>query len=461
MDTVNTMSITTINPATGDIIQSYSAMSDAEVAEIIDLSYAAYLKEREFDLNKRAHNMRKMADILRKRKKEYAILMANEMGKPITQGVGEIEKCALVCEHYADHAAEYLKKRIIKTEMQKSYVTYRPLGILFAIMPWNFPFWQVFRFAAPNIMAGNAVLLKHAPISTGTALEIEKLFSEAGFLDNIFRTLIISEAAAEKVIAHPKVSAVTLTGSPRAGKMVGAEAAKMLKKTVLELGGSDPYLIFEDADLEQAAEACVASRMNNSGQVCIAAKRIITIGSIQEKFLALIQEKFKKYKMGNPLDENINFGPLARKDIRDTVHEQVQKSIQKGAVLITGGVMPSGKGYFYPPTILINVKKGMPAYDEEIFGPVISLIHANNEEEAINIANDTVYGLGAAIFTSDIARGEKIAVEKIQAGTCVINTFVASDPRLPFGGIKGSGYGRELSAEGMHSFMNAKTISVK
>lgn len=455
------MTIQTINPATGEIIHIYTEMSDQEVTKIIAATHASFLQWRDIDLNQRSLHMHQLANLLRKRQKEYATLMAQEMGKPLYQGELEIAKCATTCDYYANHAANYLKPQLIQTEMSKSYVTYQPLGIVFAIMPWNFPFWQIFRFAAPNIMAGNAALLKHAPISTGTALAIEKLFLDAGFLENLFRTLIISDDQASQVIANPKVAAVTLTGSPRTGKIIGAAAAKELKKSVLELGGSDPYLILEDADLEQAAEVCVASRMNNAGQVCIAAKRIIAVEPIQKKLLQLIQQKLKKYQMGNPLDANTTIGPLARKDIRDKVHEQVQKSVEKGAELLTGGSIPSQKGFYYPPTLLNNVKKGMTAYEEEIFGPVIAIINAKDEEEAIQIANDNCYGLGAAVFTQDIKRGEKIAVEKIQAGTCAINTSVSSDPRLPFGGIKGSGYGRELSAEGIHAFLNIKTINIK
>lgn len=455
------MTIETVNPATGKMITAYTEMSEREVSKIIELTYNAYLKWREFDFSKRSICMKKLSDLLHQRKSKYAKLMAEEMGKPLSQGEAEIDKCATVCKHYEENAADYLKPRIIKTEMRKSYVAYQPIGIIFAIMPWNFPFWQVFRFAVPNIMAGNGALLKHAPISTGTALVIEELFLEAGFIQNLFRTLIISDDDASKVIANASVAAVTLTGSQRAGKIVGAEAAKALKKSVLELGGCDPYIILEDADLEKAAEACVASRMNNSGQVCIAAKRLIVVESVQKNLLNLLQEKIQKYKMGNPLEKDINFGPLARKDIRDKVHEQVQKSIQKGAELIIGGIIPSQDGFYYPPTILNKVKKNMPAYDEEIFGPVIAIITVKDEEEAIAVANDSDYGLGAAIFTKDIKRGEQIALEKIQVGTCAINTFVASDPRLPFGGIKGSGYGRELSAEGIRTFVNVKTINIK
>ncbi len=455
------MSIETVNPATGKRIQIYTEMTDAEVEAIIDETHAAFLNWRELDFMQRGIPMQKLANLLRDRKNEYASLMANEMGKPLQQGFAEIEKCALTCEHYAKNAADYLQSRTIQTEMSKSYVTYQPLGVIFAIMPWNFPFWQVIRFAAPTIMAGNTAILKHAPISTGTALAIEKLFLDAGFMENIFRALIIADNQAGKVIACEKVKAVTLTGSTRAGQIVGAQAANEIKKSVLELGGCDPYLILEDADIEIAATACVTSRMNNAGQSCIAAKRFITVGSIHDEFIQKVQEKMTQYKIGDPFNQNIQCGPLARRDLRDKVHQQVIQSIEKGAKLLLGGVIPAKNGFYYPPTILTDVVKGMPAYDEEIFGPVIAIIHAQDEESAIRMANDNIYGLGAAIFTKDTKRGEKIAVEQIQAGTCVINTFVASDPRLPFGGIKKSGYGRELSSEGMHAFVNVKTINIK
>ncbi len=455
------MSIQTINPATGNVIQTYTEMTDIEINKTIAAVHNSYKVWRHLSFEKRAIAMRSIAKLLRERKKMYGLLITEEMGKPLAQAEAEVEKCALVCDYYANNAADYLKPREIATNSQKSYVTYQPMGIVFAIMPWNFPFWQVFRFAAPTLMAGNAALLKHAPISTGSALAIEKLFLDAGFPENLFRTLVISTDSASIVINHSHVAAVTLTGSPKAGGTVAAIAAKALKKSVLELGGSDPYLILEDADLMLAADKCVTSRMQNAGQSCIAAKRLIVIESVQEKFLHLIKEKIQTYVLGNPLDQIVTCGPLARKDLRDGVHAQVQKSIQLGATLILGGKIPQREGFYYEPTILTNVTKGMPAYDEEIFGPVITLITAKNEEEAITIANDSTYGLGAGIFTQDIARGEKIAAEKIQAGSCVINTFLASDPKLPFGGIKHSGYGRELSAEGARSFVNVKTIIVQ
>lgn len=455
------MTIQTTNPATGEIIKTYAEMSDEEISGIVSAVHAASQQWRQTDFVTRAVCMQKMATLLRQRKKEFAVLMATEMGKPLSQGEAEIEKCAFVCEHFAEHASVYLQPRIIQTEMQKSYVAYQPLGIILAIMPWNFPFWQVFRFAAPNTMAGNAALLKHAPISTGTALCIEKLFQEAGFPENLFRTLVVSDSRTDNLIAHPQIAAVTLTGSPNAGKMVGAAAANALKKSVLELGGNDPYLILEDANLDQAAEACVVSRMNNAGQVCIAAKRVIIVSSIREKFLSLLQDKLHRYRMGNPLDPHTDIGPLARLDIRDKVHQQVMRTVSAGAELILGGVIPPGNGFYYPPTLLDKVGRDSPAFNEEIFGPVVAVIHASDEAEAISLANDSPYGLGAAVFTQDVERGERIAVEKIEAGSCSVNTFVSSDPRLPFGGIKHSGYGRELSAEGIRSFVNIKTINVK
>lgn len=454
------MTIQTVNPATGETIKSYKEMSSQEVDQIIDDTYNDYLKWRDTSFTERSKLLHQAADLLRKNKTKYAELMAKEMGKPITAGEAEAEKCAWVCEYYADNAEDLLKPRLIKTEMKKSYVTYRPAGVIFAIMPWNFPMWQVFRFCAPNLMAGHGCLLKHAPISTGTALEIEKLLQEAGLPKNIFRTLIIDTDEAAKVIANPKVAAVTLTGSERAGAAVGNEAGKSLKKVVLELGGSDPYVVLEDADLNIAVENCVASRLNNTGQVCIAAKRMIIVDSVYDKFKEMVMKKIKEYHVGDPMKRDTNMGPMAREDLRAEVHKQVQESIQKGAKCETGGELPKGQGFYYPPTVLTDVKPGMAAFDTEIFGPVIALICAKDEAHAIDLANDTKYGLAAAVFTQDLERGEKIAREKIRAGSCAVNTYVKSDPRLPFGGIKQSGYGRELAAEGIQAFMNVKTISI-
>lgn len=454
------MSIQTINPATGRLIKEYTEMHHSEVMQIIDEAYTAFLDWREISFAERARLMNKVVDLLRANKNTYAKIITEEMGKPITAALGEIEKCAWVCEHYAAQAEQYLQPKLIKTEMQKSYVCYQPQGIIFAIMPWNFPFWQIFRFAAPNIMAGNVAILKHAPISTGAALAIENIFKTAGFPSGIFRSLIIDVDEAAQVIAHPKIVGVTLTGSENAGKKVGALAASHLKKIVLELGGSDPYIVLEDADLDLAAEQAVKSRMNNSGQVCIAAKRLIVLKEVAKEFEMKVLQKLETVKMGDPLDPATNFGPLARADLRDQVDRQVQASLTQGATCLLGGKPLAGAGYFYPPTVLKDIIPGMPVYDEEIFGPVISLITAKDETDAIRIANDTRFGLAGAVYTRDIVRGERIARDKIVAGTCNVNTLVASDPRLPFGGTKCSGYGRELAAEGIREFMNIKTISV-
>ncbi len=455
------MPIQTVNPTTEEVIQSYDEMSEKTVADIIDHSHDVYLSWRETPFSERKKCMLNAAKLLKSNRDEYAKIISDEMGKPITAARAEIEKCASVCEYYAENAEAQLAPREIKTEMKKSMVVYRPLGMIFAIMPWNFPFWQVFRFAAPNLMAGNAGLLSHAPISTGTGQAIEQLFKDAGFPEGLFRSIVVNNDVAAFVIKHPKVAAITLTGSERAGAIVGAEAAGSLKKVVLELGGSDPYLILEDADLELAAEECVASRMSNTGQVCISPKRLIAVDAIRDEFEKLVLEKIKRYKMGDPADENTNFGPMARKDLRNEVHQQVQECVKKGATLITGGEIPDKKGFYYPPTALKNVKKGMPAMDDEIFGPVIVFVDAKDEADAIRIANESRFGLASGVFTKDIERGLDIAMNKIHAGSCYVNGYVASDPRLPFGGIKFSGYGRELSSEGIHEFVNTKTVCVK
>lgn len=455
------MTIETTNPATGELIKSYIGMSEQEATKILEESHRAFLTWRGWSFEERADCIRKLADLLEKRKDEYADLIAREMGKPLAQGVSEIEKCAALCHHYADFASDYLASREVKTTMTKSFVTHQPLGVVFGIMPWNFPFWQVFRFAVPALMAGNGALLKHAPISTGSALIIERLFAEAGCLPNIFRSVLIANDVAAKIIEHPHTAAVTFTGSVAAGRVIAAIAGKSLKKTVMELGGCDAYIILHDADLEKAAEACVTSRMINAGQSCIAAKRLIVEAKVQQKFVALLEEKLKKYVVGSPLDAKTTCGPLARLDIRDQVHKQVENSIIKGANLVMGGYVRDEPGFYYPPTLLTDVTKGMPAFDEEIFGPVLAVITAKNEEEAIALANDTSYGLGAGVFTEDLEHGEKIAANMLQAGTCVVNTYVASDAAMPFGGIKNSGYGRELSAEGILAFVNVKAVNIK
>jgi len=453
--------IKTINPATEEIIKQYTIYSDDQIKAQIEAGHIAYHTWKTTKLDYRKKLMLQLAELLRKNLKRYALLITEEMGKPISSSEAEIEKCAWVCDHYAEHAAQYLQPHYIDTEMSLAKVCYQPQGIVFAIMPWNFPFWQVFRFAAPALMAGNGGILKHAPISTGTGNAIEELILQAGFPEHLFQHFILDNEGAAKVIAHPNIVAVTLTGSERAGTAVAANAGKYLKKTVLELGGSDPYLVLHDADITQAAEAIVNSRMNNCGQSCIAAKRILVDKLIAEELTKKIDDLLSQYVMDDPQKAETKIGPMAREDLRDILHKQVEKSINKGAKLVRGGTIPQRKGFYYPPTLLTDVKPGMPAFDEELFGPVVSITTVDNEAEGIQMANKSKYGLGAAVFTRDRERGEHIATEEIAAGTCFVNDFVASDPRLPFGGIKLSGYGRELSKEGILEFVNTKTVVVK
>lgn len=454
------MKIQTVNPATEQIIQNYDCLNEQHVNERLNKAHETYLAWKITSFNQRKTLMLQLAELLKSKIDELAHLMAIEMGKPITAGKAEINKCVWLCEHYAEHAEEYLAPKLIQTEMKKAKVCHVSLGIVFAIMPWNFPFWQVFRFAVPTIMAGNAAVLKHAPVSSGTGNKIEELFLEAGFPEHLFQHLIVDNDGAAKIIENPHVIAVTLTGSGRAGSAVASHAGKFLKKSVLELGGSDPYLVLEDADLDLAAQCIVNSRLNNSGQVCIAAKRIIVLKSIEEELVNKIIEHIDAFKMGDPLDPKTRLGPLARSDLRENLHIQVEKSLKQGAKLLLGGIIPEGKGFYYPPTLITQVKPGMPAFDEELFGPVIAIITVDNEEEGIKYANQSRYGLGAAVFTRDLEKGEHIATHEIEAGACFVNALVASDPRLPFGGIKESGYGRELSREGILEFVNTKTVAV-
>jgi len=403
----------------------------------------------------------KLRDLLQQRHEEFSQIITTEMGKPITAARGEVTKCLSLFDYYLENAEKHLSPREIKTDYQKSYVCYQPVGIIFAIMPWNFPLWQALRFLVPTLMTGNAGILSHAPISTGCALMIEKLVQDAGYPENLFRSVIVTNEVAAEIIANPFIQGVTLTGSERAGRAVASAAGKALKKVVLELGGSDPYLILADANLDLAADTCVQSRLSNSGQVCISAKRLITVPEIREQFQQLVIEKAQTYKMADPKNENCNFGPMAREDLRAELHKQVQACIAQGAELICGGEIPEGPGFYYPVTILKNVKPGMPAYDQELFGPVIAFIDVENEEQAISVANNVRFGLGAVVFTQDVARGEVIARDKLYAGTSCVNTMVASNPALPFGGIKASGFGREMSMEGIHEFVNVKTICIK
>jgi succinate-semialdehyde dehydrogenase / glutarate-semialdehyde dehydrogenase len=453
--------IKSINPVNEELLKEYKEMSSDQVNRIIEMVHNEFTTWHKTDFKSRAEKMKKAASVLRNKKEELGNLMTLEMGKPIAQSRAEVEKCGWVCDYFADNAEKFLQDQIIETDASKSFVTFQALGVVLAVMPWNFPFWQVFRFAAPNLMAGNAGVLKHSSNVTGCALAIENIFKEAGFPENLFRTLVVSSKNVEVIIENRFIKAVTLTGSTAAGISVAKVAGEQLKKTVLELGGSDPYLVLEDADLEAAADTCVNARLINGGQSCIAAKRFIVVGAVYNKFENLFLEKMKAKKMGDPFDESNNLGPQARNDLRDELHQQVKKSVEKGAKLLLGGEVPPGQGAFYPPTVLANVKRGMPAYDEELFGPVAALIKVNDEAEGIRVANDSTFGLGAAVFTKDISRGERIAKKELAAGSCFVNEFVKSDPRLPFGGINESGYGRELSVFGIREFVNIKTVYIK
>jgi succinate-semialdehyde dehydrogenase/glutarate-semialdehyde dehydrogenase len=450
-----------INPTNGKIVNTYQEHTAKEINEIINLSYNTFKGWVKSSYKERSALMKNAAGKLRSNSEKYAHLMAVEMGKPINDGKAEIEKCAWTCEYFAEHAESFLSRQPIITEASESFVSFQPLGTILAVMPWNFPFWQVFRFAAPGLMAGNLGLLKHASNVPGSALAIEEVFSEAGFPEGCFKTLLIGNQKVASVIENPIVKAVTLTGSTPAGKAVASKAGEMLKKTVLELGGSDAYIILKDANISEAAATCAASRLINAGQSCISAKRFIAVKDIVEEFQSLIVKHMHAAVMGNPLSDTTTIGPQARKDLRDELHKQVENSVILGAKVLLGGEIPAGEGAFYPPTVLSEVTKGMPAYDEELFGPVAAIITAKDEADAVEKANDSVFGLGASVFTSNISKGRMIAEMQLEAGSCFVNSFVKSDPRLPFGGIKESGYGRELSSYGIQEFVNIKTVYVK
>jgi succinate-semialdehyde dehydrogenase/glutarate-semialdehyde dehydrogenase len=454
------MAIESINPATGEVVARYEEMAPAAVANIIAKAHEAFLGWRRSSFATRAQAMRKSAEILRSDAGHYGKLMAQEMGKPLRDGIAEAQKCATGCDFYAEHAARFLAPEPVATEARKCFVTFQPLGVVLAVMPWNFPFWQVFRFAAPGLMAGNAAVLKHASNVPGCALAIEEVFRRAGFPENLFRTLMIGSRQVDAVIEHPLIRAATLTGSGPAGRAVASKAGAMLKKTVLELGGSDPYLVLEDADIEQAAALSAKGRLVNAGQSCIAAKRFIVLEKVRAAFEERFVERMRAARMGDPLQEGTEVGPLARHDLRDALHEQVEASVAKGARCLLGGRIPKDRGAYYPPTVLTDVRKGMPAYDEEMFGPVAAVIAVKSEEEAIAVANDSPFGLGGGIFSRDLARAERIAAEEIESGAVFVNETVRSDPRWPFGGVKESGYGRELSAYGIKEFVNIKSVYI-
>ncbi len=447
-----------INPTTGELLRDYPDTPPDEVPAIIEAAATAQRQWRRVPFAERAAPLQRAAALLRQRRDELAQLAALEMGKPIREGRAEVDKCAWACEFYAAQAAGMLAREAVATDARSSFVTFNPLGVVLAVMPWNFPFWQVFRFAAPALMAGNAGLLKHASNVPGCALAIEQVLCDAGLPTALFRSLLVPATAIPAIIAHPGIAAVTLTGSDPAGRAVAACAGAHLKKTVLELGGSDPYVILADADIEHAARVCAAARLINSGQSCIAAKRFVVEKTVLERFSVLLTGHMRAARVGDPLDEATDVGPLARLDLRDELHAQVQGSVAKGARCLLGGEIPAGAGAFYPPTVLTDVAPGMPAWEEELFGPVAAIIAAEDEIDAVRIANDTRFGLGAAVFTGDVARGERLAADELDAGSCFVNAAVRSDPRLPFGGIKLSGYGRELSHYGIKEFVNIKTV---
>ena len=454
------MSLLSINPATNELINEYPVHSDLEINHIITSAAKAQISWQGLKLNERLDYFKKLSKLFKKDSLRIAKLITLEMGKPISQSIAEIEKCASLCDYYYQNSAKILREINYDIIDQKSFISYQPIGIVLGIMPWNFPFWQVFRFLVPTLIVGNGAILKHASNVQGCADEIENYFNLAGFPQNIFCNIRIPGKEVSKIIKNPSIAAVSLTGSEEAGISVAKTAGSVLKKTVLELGGNDPYIIFSDANLEISTEACINGRILNAGQSCISAKRIIVMFDIYNDFLNLIKNKLSKKIVGNPMDK-VDMGPMVSIEARDEVHDQVLRSQNKGAKIILGGFIPNSIGAYYPITLLSDVKPEMPAFDEEIFGPVFSLIKAKNEEDAINLANLSNFGLGASIFTNDIEKGEQIAKTKIFSGSCFVNDFVKSDPRLPFGGIKKSGYGRELASQGMLEFVNIKTIVVK
>lgn len=449
-----------INPTALEPIDAPALFGAAQIQSTLNQATRAFEAWRKTSMDERSTLMKRAGAVLRKERDRLSKLMAVEMGKPIAAGEQEIEKCAWTCDFFAENAAAFLKPEAVVTDAAHSYVRFDPLGAVFAIMPWNFPFWQVFRFAAPTLMAGNVGLLKHAPNVPGCALSIERIFKEAGFPDGAFSNLFLSNEQAAEVIAHPVVRAVTLTGSSRAGRAVAAEAGGALKKVVLELGGSDPFIVLDDADVQSVARAAAGARTLNAGQSCIAAKRFIVDRAIAEDFEYHLCEAMRSIKTGDPLDRQTTMGPIARLDLLENLEDQVQRSIQAGARLVCGGKRVERTGYFYEPTVLADVEPGMAAFDEETFGPIAAVVQCSGAEDAVRLANLSQYGLGASIWTGDIQRAEKLAAQ-VESGCVFINGIVKSDARLPFGGIKESGHGRELAAFGIREFVNIKTVWVK
>jgi succinate-semialdehyde dehydrogenase/glutarate-semialdehyde dehydrogenase len=446
-----------INPATEEVIAEYHEHDADAIEERLARAESSFREWSRTGFAERSARMHRAASILRERAGRYGELMTAEMGKTIASAEAEVEKCAWVCEYYADNAERFLADEPVETDASRSWISYQPLGPVLAIMPWNFPFWQVFRFAAPALMAGNVGLLKHASNVPGSALAIEAVFRDAGFPDGAFQTLLVGSGAIDEIIADERVRAVTLTGSEAAGRSVGAAAGREIKKVVLELGGSDPFIVMPSADIERAAATAVTARTINNGQSCIAAKRFIVHHQVAEEFERRFVSALESMSVGDPRDRAIAIGPLARPEFVDELHDQVERSVAAGARVATGGAKVDGRGYFYRPTLLADVKPGMPAFDEETFGPVAALVIAEDIDEAIALANWSRFGLGASAWTNDPGERERFARE-IEAGSVFINGMVKSDPRLPFGGIKASGVGRELAAFGIREFVNVKSV---
>jgi succinate-semialdehyde dehydrogenase/glutarate-semialdehyde dehydrogenase len=460
-DTFTPPVFATTNPATLDTGKSYRADSAQAAARKVADAASAQKQWRSTGFEERAARMTAAAAVLRARRDELASLMTEEMGKPVSDGRAEVDKCASACEHFAIHAARYLAREDVDIEGARAFVTFNPIGVVLAVMPWNFPFWQVIRFAAPALMAGNGGILKHASNVPGCALAIESVFRDAGFPAGLFATVLVKSDAVKALIEDDGIAAVTLTGSVAAGRSVAAIAGGALKKCVLELGGSDAYLVLEDADIAAAARVCAAARMVNGGQSCIAGKRFIVVRQVRAAFEEALVAAMRSYEMGDPRDAATRLGPLQSVAARDEVHAQVEASVRAGAHLLLGGVVPPKRGAWYPPTVLSGVVSGQPAHDEEVFGPVAAIIEASDESDAIAIANASEFGLGSGVLTRDLERGERIAGAELDAGLAFVNDNVRSDPRMPFGGVKHSGFGRECAGFGIREFVNIKSVLVK
>ncbi|MFA0960634.1 NAD-dependent succinate-semialdehyde dehydrogenase [Roseivirga sp. BDSF3-8] len=451
------MPIQSKSPYSGKIHNTYNEHTDHEVDEAIGRAHSAYLAWKLTTFEERSRLMKAAAEEIRQNKAHYAGLMTAEMGKHKREAEAEMDKCALACDYYADNAEKFLADEKLPVEEGEAYIAYDPMGVVLAIMPWNFPYWQVIRFAAPALMAGNVGILKHSSVVPGCALALEEIFRKAGFPEGCFTTLLVSGSKVSRILENPKVKAATLTGSEGAGSKVAEKSGAELKKTVLELGGSDPFIVLEDADVEETATTAVKARMQNCGQSCIAAKRFFVHEKIYDEWLEKFRSGMERLTLGDPEDQAIDYGPMATEDLANELLEQVKKSVDKGAKVLLGGDRPDREGAFFNPTILTDVKPGMPAYDEELFGPVAMVFKVKDEEEAVLIANDSPYGLGGSVWTGDIERGKRL-VRKVESGAVYINKMMASAPEVPFGGVKKSGYGRELSHLGIREFVNQKTV---